>query len=71
MQSVIKELNQHYDLVIYDMPPLIGFADSTLLGAYTDGMILVVGLGRTERSVLTQALDNLKISPVTAFGNGG
>lgn len=68
MQSVIAELNQHYDLVIYDMPPLIGFADSTLLGAYTDGMMLIVGLGRTERSVLTQALDNLKISPVALLG---
>lgn len=68
MKSVIETLKQHYDLVIYDMPPLIGFADSTLLGAYTDGMVLVVGLGRTERSVLTQALDSLKISPVSILG---
>ncbi|MEM9216902.1 MAG: polysaccharide biosynthesis tyrosine autokinase [Cyanobacteria bacterium P01_F01_bin.150] len=68
MQSVMETLKNHYDLVIYDMPPLTGFADSTLLASHTDGLVLVVGLGRTERSVLTQALDNLKISPVTVLG---
>ena len=68
MQSVMEELKEHYDLIIYDMPPLIGFADSTLLASHTDGMVLIVGLGRTERSVLSRALDNLKISPVTLLG---
>ena len=68
MQSLVRELNQHYDLVVYDMPPLLGFSDSSVLAAQTDGMILVVGLGKTERSALNQALDALKLSPVSILG---
>lgn len=68
MQALMEELKEHYDLIIYDMPPLVGFADSALLAAHTDGMVLVVGLGRTERSVVARALDNLKISRVTLLG---
>lgn len=68
MQSVAATLAESYDLVIYDMPPLLGFADGSILATHTDGMLLVVGLGRTERSALERALDELKISPVSLLG---
>ncbi|MGK7890089.1 MAG: GumC family protein [Leptolyngbyaceae cyanobacterium] len=68
MQAVAADLTEHYDLVVYDMPPLLGFADSSVLAAHTDGMLLVVGLGHTERSALNRALDELKLSPVSLLG---
>jgi succinoglycan biosynthesis transport protein ExoP len=68
MQQFNHQAIQDFDLVIYDMPPLLGFADSSLLAAQTDGMIVVVGLGNTARSDLKQALDTLDVSPVVLLG---
>ncbi|NEQ96926.1 MAG: polysaccharide biosynthesis tyrosine autokinase, partial [Cyanothece sp. SIO2G6] len=68
MQAVVADLAGSYDLVVYDMPPLLGFADGSILATHTDGMLLVVGLGRTERAALDRALDELKISPVSILG---
>ncbi|MEM9447357.1 MAG: polysaccharide biosynthesis tyrosine autokinase [Cyanobacteria bacterium P01_E01_bin.6] len=68
MQSLMKQFHEHYDLVIYDMPPIIGFSDSSLVAANTDGMVMVAGLGKTERSAISRALDDVKLSPVTILG---
>lgn len=68
MQNLVVQLRTVFDLVIYDMPPLIGLADSNLLAPHTDGVILVVGLGRTDRTALTEALDTLKLSHTPILG---
>ncbi len=68
MQSLMEQFQQEYDFVVYDMPPIIGFADSNLVAAHTDGMIMVVGLGKTERSAIDRAIDEVKLSPVSILG---
>jgi polysaccharide biosynthesis transport protein len=60
MQNLVRTLARQYDLVIYDSPPLLGFADAKLSAAYTDGILLVVGLGKTDRTALKQVLDDLR-----------
>ncbi|HEY9797391.1 MAG TPA: hypothetical protein V6D30_17230, partial [Leptolyngbyaceae cyanobacterium] len=45
-----------------------GLADARLLAAHTDGIVMVVGLGRTDRSVLTQVLYGLKTSHARVLG---
>ena len=61
------EAEGKYDLVIYDTPPM-SFADSRILGAMTLGIILVTRIGRTERSVLRNTIDELKLSQVPILG---
>lgn len=68
MQNIMGQLRQEFDFVIYDTPPLMGLADSSLLAAYTAGIVLVVRMAKTDRSVLQQALDGLKISRATILG---
>ncbi len=68
MQNIMHQLRQEFDLVIYDTPPLLGFADSSLLATHTNGIVLVVRAGKTERSALMQALDRLKLSRATILG---
>jgi polysaccharide biosynthesis transport protein len=68
MQGLMEQMQAQFDLVIYDTPPILGFADSNLLAAHTDGMVLVVGLGKTDQNALTQALETIKISPVSVLG---
>ncbi|MGF1495341.1 MAG: polysaccharide biosynthesis tyrosine autokinase [Elainellaceae cyanobacterium] len=68
MQVVMQQVQDQYDLVIYDTPSVIGFADSSLLATHTDGLIMVVGLGKTERTALAGALDELKLAPGVVLG---
>jgi capsular exopolysaccharide synthesis family protein len=68
MQHLIEQFQTEYDLVIYDTPPSLGLADGSLLAKRSDGILLVVALGKTGRSELNQVLDNLKMSYVSVLG---
>ncbi|MGB3495350.1 MAG: polysaccharide biosynthesis tyrosine autokinase [Elainellaceae cyanobacterium] len=68
MQTIMEQLRTAYDLVIYDMPPIVGFADSSLVAAHTDGIVMIVGLGKTERAAVIRALDEIQMSPVSVLG---
>jgi capsular exopolysaccharide synthesis family protein len=68
MQDLMDELHAAFDLVIYDTPPVVGFADAYLLAANTNGMVLVAGLGKIKRSVLQQALEEIQISGTPILG---
>jgi polysaccharide biosynthesis transport protein len=68
MQTLMETLQAAFDLVIYDSPPLVGFADANLLAPTTEGLVLVVGLGKTDRYQLMQAIDSLKISGTPILG---
>lgn len=67
-QYLMEQFDAFFDLVIYDTPPLTGLADSHILSAHVDGTILVVKIDRTDRGLVTNALDELKISGGTVLG---
>jgi Mrp family chromosome partitioning ATPase len=54
--------------VIYDVPPLVGLADASLIAPHTDGLLIVVRINKTNSSMLKVALDNLKISRLNILG---
>jgi capsular exopolysaccharide synthesis family protein len=68
MQYLMGQFQGFFDLVIYDTPPLVGLADAHIVAAHADGLVLVVGLEKTDRSMVNQALDELEISGATVLG---
>lgn len=68
MQDLMSDLQAAFDLVIYDTPPLVGFADANLLAANTNGLILVAGLGKLKRTMFQQALEELQVSGTPILG---
>lgn len=68
MHNLVESFQEMFDLVIFDTPPMLGLADARLLAAHTDGILLVVGLGRTDRKVLIQLLSGLKTSHAKVLG---
>ena len=68
MKHLVERVHKVFDLVIYDTPPLVGLADASLLAAHMDGMVMVVGLGKTDCSALMQALDRLKVAQTPVLG---
>jgi polysaccharide biosynthesis transport protein len=68
MQQLFAKSQSEFDLVIYDVPPLLGFADAHLLCNQTDGILLVARLGHLKRSELEQTLETLKIASTPVLG---
>jgi polysaccharide biosynthesis transport protein len=59
MQQLIKEFEQAFDLVIYDTPPILENMDTSFLAAHTDGILMTVTIGKTKKSLVTQALNQI------------
>jgi protein-tyrosine kinase len=59
IQQVRQDLEAHYDLVIWDTPPILLVADAVNLAAQCDGVILVVRSGTVPQSVLRRAAQQI------------
>lgn len=68
MQNVMAQLRTEFDLVIYDTPPILGLADSSIVATHTAGIVLVVRMAKTDRAVVRQALDGLRLSRANVLG---
>lgn len=62
MTELIKQLEEEWDYVILDTPPLLLLSDATLVSRAADGILMVVRMGYTNRNLLkeVQKLDYLK-----------
>ena len=45
MRTFIDDVSQHYDQIIFDTPPIIGIADTKIIGRLVDGFLFVVRPG--------------------------
>ncbi len=68
MQQFMAKALTAFDLVIYDMPPLLGISDAYFLAPQTDGLLLVVRLHQLKRVLLEQAIDELRVPAVPILG---
>ncbi|MGQ0560344.1 MAG: GumC family protein [Gemmatimonadota bacterium] len=68
MQALLEHLEGQYDAVIFDAPPLNIVTDAAVLGARTDGVILVVRAGVTDRAAVRFAFDQLNAVRARVLG---
>ena len=68
MRDLMSTFEQCFDLVIYDAPPTTGLADVSLIGQQTDGLVLITRIGKTDRTVLKQTVETLKLAQITTLG---
>ena len=68
MKQLMETFERCFDLVIYDAPPTTGLADVSLVGRQTDGLVLVTRIGKTDRTVLLQAIETLKLAQIPVLG---
>lgn len=59
MQALLEHLGGEHDAVVFDAPPLNVVTDAAILGARTDGVIVVVRAGVTDRAAVRFAFDQL------------
>jgi polysaccharide biosynthesis transport protein len=68
MQTLMGTFQTKFDLVIYDTPPLLGLTDASFLAPNTDGVLLVVAVNKTSRSIVVQAHHELRNFGLTELG---
>lgn len=66
--SFINYLNNNFDYVILDTPPLISFVDGALASSIADGTILVVREGKTKKADIKNAITQLKQANAKIIG---
>ena len=68
IRDLIGELEEKYDVIIFDSAPLAIKNDAILLMDYSDGMILVSRSGATTYPAISKVTELLKKSKVTPTG---
>lgn len=68
LHNLITALKAKYDFIIFDTPPIIPVTDAGLLGAQTDGVVLVIRSGRTQRGVIKHSEVLLKQAQAKLLG---
>ena len=68
MIQLEQELEAMFDLVIYDTPPLLGFADAQIVAGRVDGVIFVVNHGIATKDDVLRASESLKMVNANVLG---
>lgn len=68
MDKLIQELTKHFDLVIFDVPPVISVTDAQILASKVDGTILVVPQGIVEKGSVAKAKELLEVVNARILG---
>jgi capsular exopolysaccharide synthesis family protein len=57
---LLHTMMERFDTVIIDTPPVNLVTDAAVIGAVTDGVVLVAEAGRTDRTVLAESVNELR-----------
>jgi capsular exopolysaccharide synthesis family protein len=57
--ELLDEFGKHYDLVILDSPPLLGFAECLQMATAADGVVIVTRAGETNRRGVSAVVSTL------------
>ncbi|BCT77042.1 chromosome partitioning protein [Sinomonas cyclohexanicum] len=68
MHALMKRIEDEFDYVIFDAPPLLPVTDAAILSKAAGGAILAVAAGRTHRGQLAAAVTALENVGARLFG---
>jgi capsular exopolysaccharide synthesis family protein len=68
MHEMIEVLKSEADLVLFDTPPVLAVADTSILASQVDGTLLVVWAGKTRGELLMQAVERLQSLSIQPLG---
>ncbi len=71
MKELMAVFEQTYDLVIVDVPPVLGIVDAMLAASFCDGTLMVGKIGQVTRQEVTQAVAAMnRLNLVGMIANG-
>lgn len=68
MNEIIKDLENKYDLVLFDMPPVVSVTDAQIMATKTDGVVFVVRRAIAHRDDVKHAKELLEMVQAKILG---
>ena len=68
MPNLLEELSRRYDVIILDLPPLLGLADGRFLAALADAVVMVIKWDATPQHAVSTALNSLRADGSNVIG---
>ena len=68
LPNFFREVQDHYDIVLVDTPPVLPVTDSVVVAAQADGVILVYQAGKVGRLVLKRAKIHIESARARVWG---
>ncbi|MBU0661713.1 polysaccharide biosynthesis tyrosine autokinase [Patescibacteria group bacterium] len=68
MSFLLTLLEKRFDILVIDTPPVMPASDALLLAPQTDGVLLVVRAGRTNREIIRKAVEQIKVTQANIIG---
>jgi tyrosine-protein kinase Etk/Wzc len=59
MRVLLRELQEQFDIIVLDTPPVLATADACIVASLTDGVLLVVRAGTTDKNAAQRAYQQL------------
>jgi capsular exopolysaccharide synthesis family protein len=67
-RQLVGELQQRFDRIIFDSPPMVAVTDAAILSSLCDGVVVVVKAGHTPRDLVRLGLSQLKSANARVLG---
>ena len=68
LRGVLERVRQGFDIVLLDTPPLLHFVDTRLIAPWSDGLILVLRAGATDRENALEACERIREDGLNLLG---
>lgn len=68
MEEIKQEMLDYFDLVIFDMPPLLAVTDAQVMASKTDGVLFVIPKGQANKDEVFKAKDLLEKVQANVLG---
>ena len=68
MEQIVAIMREHYDMVLFDAPPVMAVADARVISRLVDKTLFVVRWDKTPRKVARAALDLLRQNDIPLVG---
>ncbi|AHJ32289.1 CpsD/CapB family tyrosine-protein kinase [Lacticaseibacillus paracasei] len=69
MADLLKWARDKFDIVVLDAPPVLAVSDVQVLVPQTDGVVVVVNIGKTLKGDLRRTVEVLKLAKATILGS--
>jgi len=60
MGALISRLENEWDIVLLDSPPIVAVTDASMISGEIDAIIMLVKAGQTDRTAVDRAIDTLR-----------
>lgn len=67
-ETLITNCRAEYDIILIDTPPVLSFADASIVARVVDGVLLVVAANETKKTMVVEAKKNLDKIGATIIG---